>query len=1297
MINMKNNKYTLGLDIGTNSIGWVLLLDRDIIDGNVTIFPIGTNLIKGVKEETKNAQRRGYRGAARNQFRFKLRRNELKRVLKKLEMLPDFNSLEKPNASELYKLRADAIYKQIDKKELGRILLLLNKHRGFKSNSKTLTQKEDEDGTVSSGISQLKSFMMVNNAKTVGEYFHKMYVQAEQKFNNNNWHNKEEPLDERVRNNNNEFSTYNSRGIRRENGRYVGREMYENEFDLIWDEQRKYNPDLSGSKAEYDAICKLTIEEKRKQKSLFKNTLYWKIKNQTIFYQRPLKSQKKYIGKCVYETNKRTAPISSIQYQEFRIWKQLSDLRYSDFENDVIKKPLPKEWKQIIFNYLQKNLTLHLRISKKDTDIFDILGIINKKNFEFIDSENEEDKTLNGNKTLFAIHSICGEEKFNELKDNNQLEKLWHILYMAKDDEWLKDTLTWKWKFSTEVADKLVEMGLEDGFANYSSKVLKKIIPFMQNGKDEYDALLFASYLKSSDEVKDEIVLKRKIKSLVNNELRNPVVEKAVGETIRLVNALLKEYNIDQENFAIHIESTREFKKPKQQREEMRRANTDVDKRRIEYANFLNEKRNEGKLSFARQIKKNDSIIQKFELWLELGADKDDEQFDEFEKIVKRKDREKHSLWLECNRVCPYTGKTINLTKLFSSDIEIEHIIPYSRSLDDSFMNKTVTFSEINKEKADKTAYEYIKSKGEEEFKNYKKRVGVFNKDKREDRFLLEKVSSDFSSNQLTNTSYIAKYVRTKLQEVCKDVQFTNGAATAELRRNDWKLGSLLDKVRYDEEFNTDIDKTLQELRLYKNDYLAYKKKKANSADIPKTDWKTITAKETAEYEEETKNPLYEWLKEVEKFDEFRGAKGKKDRSDHRHHLLDAIITAFTTRSIIQKLSTLNAIREKRGFSMYDEYGNITREEISLPIEIDEIKSTLRNVMVYHKPEQKLLTSKVNRIKKKKNGKNESSIIKQKTLAPRGSLVGDNFYGKLKSPRLQGFDKDTVYVKRVNLDPTNFPSASALDKVVDKNVKEILKQRLEKHKDKGDKAFSEEELVKNPVFMYSIIEYPDGLPDNPISKKGKTLPVIKKVRVANKNTRNLIQLPAKEKAVDTNEKKIVNENRYAEADGNYIMALYESKETDKKGKGKSKRDFEIVSFYEAVKRRTNGQKLYSDEKEQKDGTFLPLMKSCPFLKKDDLVIMYEKEETEIDWKNNKDLKKRLYKVTQLSSKIVNKIYEFGDIFFVKHNISTAKAKYESVSYSNTKDYKYIQNSHVQINAIKVKLNNLGKIVKKYND
>ncbi|MDQ3192199.1 MAG: hypothetical protein M3Q58_11460 [Bacteroidota bacterium] len=1292
-------KHILGIDIGTNSIGWVLILEKKIIDKGVVIFPIGTNIKKGIQEETKNHQRGTYRRTKRNLFRYKLRRKDLKANLSKLSMLPDFLKLDNTEgyqAVELYKLRAEALNQQIPLEEIGRICLLINKHRGFKSNSKILSEISDnetssdekkEEGKVNDGIKELETFIVNSNSKTIGEYFYKMYEKSNQLFKEGKWHNINEPYDQRAEDEDGNFVLHNNRGIRRENGRYVSRKMYEIEFDLIWQKQKEFYPELTGSKKEYDEINKLPIDKKRIALKAFKQTAYWQIKHRTIFYQRVLKSQKKFIGKCQFEQNKRTAPISSILFQEFRIWKQLADVRYSDEARGIYNAPLPEEWKEKIVAYLEIHPTLSLRQTKnfkdkaRKDDVMDVLGITDKKAIQFNFDNEDDDKVFHGNKTLFAIYNACGNEKYNLLKNENKLEKLWHILYMAKDDEWLKDNLIFNWAFKEDTANNLVEMGLEEGFANYSSKVLKKILPFMKEGKDEFDALVLANYEKAPDEVKEEIKLKEKISILKNNELRNPVVEKAVNQIIKTVNSILafKEFKIDQDQLEINIESTREFKKPKKEREKIRRGNNDVEKNRIAYANFLNEKRKEGKLSFKREIQKNDSIINKFELWLEMGYDKNDPLFQNI-NIPK----EKHRLWLECNRVCPYSGEIINLTTLFSPETEIEHIIPYSKSLDDSFANKTITFSHINKEKGNDIPIDYFKKKRTQaDFNAFKQRIKTFSnfsKEKIEKRFLLEKVEYDFTNAQYPNTSYIAKYTRKKMLEVCRDVLFTNGAATFDLRKNDWQLGNLLDKIRFEEETNIDIDFHLGNFKLYKKDFAEWRKKKYNSTDLPQLKWSDITADTTKEYEDKTSNPLFYTWEIVQKFNEYRGTKGKKDRSDHRHHLLDAIITACCSRKIIQTLSTLNAQRETEGMPMYDDRGFLTRDRIECPLDYDEIKSALKSVLIFHQSEKRLITSRINKIKKKKSEDDNSNFIKQKTFAVRGSLFGDNFYGKLKNPRHQGFEKDLVFVKKEELTGEKFKDEKALEKIVDKNVQEILRQRLNKpiYGGNGEKAFSPEAIKNDPIYLYSLKKYPNGLTEIPLSKKDNPLPVIKKVRVANKNSRNLIQLIAKDEY-----NFIVNENRYAETDGNYVMALYEKKQYDKKGiEKKPLRDFEIVSFYEATNRRRKGEQLFPDEKNE-----IELMKNCPYLKAGDMVVMFEENEEEINWNDIDDLKKRLYKVVGMSSE-----EKYGILSFIKHDKSSQNASYGKAAYHYGDNQFSFSNRHTQLNAVKVNINYLGKII-----
>jgi CRISPR/Cas system Type II protein with McrA/HNH and RuvC-like nuclease domain len=241
-------KHVLGLDIGTNSLGWSLIKEYEngsieIVKTGVHIFPIGTIVDeKSNKEKTKNEQRRIYRGASRMRYRFKLRRKNLKAILESLKMLPDYSIYQKAKGEgqsfELYKLRADAINPDVKVPliEIGRIFFLLNRYRGFKSNSKKLQNTDSESGKVKKDYESLQKLIDKSGAQTIGEYFFKMHELAKKWYDDNKWHNPNEPIDERAYNEESgEFILFNSNGIRRHNGRYTLRDMYLHEFDKIWE------------------------------------------------------------------------------------------------------------------------------------------------------------------------------------------------------------------------------------------------------------------------------------------------------------------------------------------------------------------------------------------------------------------------------------------------------------------------------------------------------------------------------------------------------------------------------------------------------------------------------------------------------------------------------------------------------------------------------------------------------------------------------------------------------------------------------------------------------------------------------------------------------------------------------------------------------------------------------------------------------------------------------------------------------------------------------------------------------
>jgi CRISPR-associated endonuclease Csn1 len=1379
-------KHIIGLDVGTNSLGWSLIKEFEdgtieIVKTGVHIFPIGTIVDdKSNKEKTKNEQRRSYRGASRMRYRFKLRRNNLKQKLDNLGMLPDYSKLFKPfskkekktvsnfertQSFELYKLRANAINPeiQIPLQEIGRVFMLLNKYRGFKSNAKKLQQKDSEAGKVKKGYESLQQLIDKSGAETIGEYFFKMHEKANQWYAENKWHNPNEPIDERAFNDIGEFVLFNSNGIRRHHGRYTLRDMYTNEFDKIWAAQRKHYSDIfTGSKEEYDLIIQLPYSERIKALKEFKKTNYWYIRDYCIYYQRPLKSQKKYVSNCQFENGefelqkytikdnniekekekriwkkkaKKACPKSHPYFQEFRIWQKLHQIKYLSVAEDVYKREsLKPEWLPVLVEALMQNFELFLnktpKVLKENklwfSKILHQKGLIQDlegynfhidKTDEDIDHEEKNENRITGNVTYSSFLEVLGVETFNRLKNetttrieqvskdevleikDSKLFLLWHHLYIAKDglfkeEDWLRCILTesTKWNFTPEQSQRLIEMGLQPDYASYSSKVLKAILPEMRKGVNEYEALkaINKGYVNEDNTIGEQVKLKEKISQLNYQELRNPVVERALSKTIKLVNTILEKYksDIDRETFEIRIESTRQFRKPRQERENERRKNADKDKLREQYATYLT--KNKDKLGFKGDIYKYNSIIAKYELWLQMNMNEDDEtfinEFKSFSKITKQEDKIKHKLWLECGRMCPYTGNIINLTDCFSSEVEIEHIIPLSRSLDDSFNNKTLTYSHTNAAKANMTPLEYLEKLGGSALKDFKARlkskINDFS-DNKKDLFLAENIKSDFSSNQIANTSYIAKYTRQKMWEVCKkqNVQFTNGSATSELRNKDWSLSNLLDKIRYEEDYKINIDDYYKQYYSLKKDFVEWYKKQYNSTDFT-IKWDSISENEDVrKYITETNNDILFWDEGIKAFNNFRNTSGKKDRSDHRHHAVDAFVTACCSPKIIKALSTFNAAKEEQHLDY--------RDKVDKQFNYGQLKESIAAILVSHSEKQTLIKKRKNKIKTKEG------IIEHITYAPQGKLHEESFYAKRNGATVrrvqlfneQSTDKKTLYEKASDLD-YSVKGTVKWNYIEDKELYQITKNRLEKLE---KKAFTKEQMEDNPFYRVS-----PKTPDNITSKKNnKPLPIVKSIRKRFNADDKLINLPSKDE--DGN---IITENRFADNESNSMIILYENIKLDKKGNYiKPERHYEVLSFFKSVGlKNTKNKRYYVDGKLFKDEkNNIGLNSDCQWLKQGDVIALYidEKDKEKMTWDNNLFLKKRLYKVkgffTPPPQLISGKEYQYGYISLMR--IDTNK----SSKYPSKKDVeiaiedKDFSLSHVKLNAIKIRLNILGEI------
>jgi CRISPR-associated endonuclease Csn1 len=1054
----------LGLDIGTTSIGWAIIEEgKDIIKTGVHIFPVGVRDDKYAKsgtEESKNVARRTARMARRLLFRYKLRRAQLKKILLQNGMMPDLAEhkgkllLLPFLGRDLYKLRAEALDKQISLKELGRILLHLNQRRGFKSSRKAGKKDGDDETGIKEIMGNLDRKIADSGCRTLGEYFYSLYLKADEIPD---WHNPDEPA-EIIRNRSH-----------KEQSRYVYRKTYENEFDQIWAKQQSYYPSI------------LTDELKKE------------IKDRTIFYQRPLKSAKHLVARCQFFPKKRVIPRSHPKFQEFRIWQMLGDLRITvpSERNSAyrINSRLTLEEKHA----LAALYAYEERPSKtKVIQALKPFGIGKEASFNKIEGFEK------GNNTLAKMAAAIGQKKVAAMSAG-ETDQLWHTLYCAREDGELIRHLNEHYGYAMEEAEKLSKIDLQPDYGSLSSKAITGILAHMKEGMEYAEACLACGFHHShdADAMDPNRNLAEKLVRNKEDDLRNPLVNKVVSETYKVVNELMATFGRPD---TVRIEFARSLQKPKEAREKELNQNREKEASRLAYAEFLKSH------PATSHLKIGGSLISKFELWLEMEHSTDDllrlapgtslEEFNKFRSKINRKDAVKYRLWLECGRISPYTGKVIGLAHLFSTEIEVEHILPYSISQDNSFVNLTLSERSFNDAKGNKTPMQYFEGRPEHEMLAFKKRASAFGEGKKK-RFLFEgsdeEIENKFRPDALAATAYIARVVRKKLATAIRNVEITNGQATSQLR-DKWGLNGIL-------------------------------------------------------------NPDGE----------------KKTRDDHRHHAVDALVIACTTKGHINKMS-----RE----ASFDYRGKMRLENFPAPMErfYHLAEESIGSILVSYRSESRLLVSRKNKYTHWKNGK------PQATLTVRGALHEETNYGQITHPET---GKNT-YVVRKSI-ASVIKKMDDLNKIVDKPTRERLQNYLEM---KG--ATSEKQILEALAngFYYK-------------SNDGKkTIPVYK-VRIVNPSS-GMIQIRPKE-----------NPNLFVESGSNFIFAIYEGQD--------GSRSFQNISVYEAVKQLKATGKLVHEF----DASGRPLLAA---FKANEMFLRYEEHPDEINWNDPKDLFSRLYKVVKFDKK-----------------------------------------------------------------
>jgi CRISPR-associated endonuclease Csn1 len=646
----RHMNWRLGLDLGTNSIGWsVLSLNgrneaEKLEDMGVRIFSDGREPKTG---EPLAVARRTARGIRRNLLRRKIRRRTLFRLLQKDGLFPSLRE----EAAELkqldpYALRAKALDERLEPHELGRALFHLGVRRGFKSNRKDkpeerldqnantgadkLQAKEDGKLKQAEKILLFQAELDKNECRTLGEYLHKarMAVTTTGKTDN-----KQYPSGQA------RFSPEKTRY-------YPVRQMYEDEFAAIKAKQEPFYPAVG-----WDAIHK------------------------AIFYQRPLRPQER--GKCQFMPDKERTFKAVPCSQQFRILQEVFNLTYVGAMTHKTTELSPAQQDELI-----------AALDNKKEMSFSSIRTLLKINGTFNLETLNRDK-LKGNATA------C------EMRNGTHFGILWDGIPLAEQDALVEtlitadedseaESLLEKYALTPEQRKAILRIQFPSGTASFCKEAAEALVATMRETRLQYDkAALVLGYDHSDQSVEQYDLLPYYGKALSGStmgvkatpgtnpdelqygKIANPTVHVALNQTRAVVNALIKKYGKPAQ---IALELSRDLKASREEKAKIQKRQTDGARRN----DILNKAIKDAcpTITFP-----NRSDRMKWRLWEELGQ----------EGMPRR---------------CLYCGEVIKGSDIFSSDIEVEHILPFSRTLLDAESNLTVAHRRCNAFKKEDSPYE---------------------------------------------------------------------------------------------------------------------------------------------------------------------------------------------------------------------------------------------------------------------------------------------------------------------------------------------------------------------------------------------------------------------------------------------------------------------------------------------------------------------------------------------------------------------------------------------------------------
>lgn len=745
--------YKIGLDLGVGSVGWAVM--RTDEKGNpIRIEDLGSRVFDKA-EHPKNgaslaAPRREARGTRRRLRRRRHRRDrvlsllENYNIISKKEVKEMFDSKDYRKEKNVYELRVEGLDTILTSKELARVLINFVKRRGYKSNSKSDETSNKETGKLLTATVENDKIMKENNYRTVAE----MYLKDSRY----------------VMNLSNGYKILKIRNTTDEYKSTVRREDLLNEIKLILNKQHELN-------------SKITSEFIEKYIDIFES--------QRSFEEGPGGNSiyggnqiEKMLGKCTFEKGEYRAMKATYSFEYFKLLQDINHIKieYQKDEAGTIKnvsESLNESQRKEIIELAKKRDTIKYKDIRKVIDIPEY-ATFNTVRYDYSVSkdlkeviEQAEDKS--NIKEFQSYHKIrkaldkVKKGKINEISKVD-LDNIGYALSVYKSDNNKTEYLKNKVKSLNEEEIKALLPLSFSKTSNLSIKAINKIIPYLEEGKT-YDKAVNEVYKDFRGNINTKRITRLSLNNL-DEEIPNPVVKRAVSQTIKVLNAILKKYG---EPDAVNIELARELAKNFEQR------------RKIDLEN--QEKRAE-----------NDRIKEQIE---ELNI----------KTNITGQDIVKYKLWQEQNGVCIYSGHKITLNEVFDESTDVDHIIPYSISFDDSYANKVLVLASENRVKGNRVPLEYFKQENKDDSifrvrieNTYRQK----NKIKKMKKLLTESISREdilgFKERIIKDTQYLSKVVHNLIRNNLKfaennnfkrKVEVVNGTITSHIRK---RLG--IEKIR---------------------------------------------------------------------------------------------------------------------------------------------------------------------------------------------------------------------------------------------------------------------------------------------------------------------------------------------------------------------------------------------------------------------------------------------------------------------------------------------------------------------